>query len=235
MQRSSSPRLSSAAPWSTTLRAHRRGSRSSDHGRRAARRGDRRVRDRPAAGRRRSGDRDVAAEAHEHAAVGDALPRRASGAIGGPGLRGRAEVDATPRGTRHCAARVVGRYARTRQPAHAHREKRTGARRVDRARSRGRSRASASALPIVGSRSPSVRCAARSAHVERVEQPRSTDDGTSAGVSLTRSRSESARKRLHARSIASSCSATAHEAAFSATGRRPSRRHNRCRARGTRP
>ena len=172
--------------------------------------------DRPASRRRLSGDRDVAAEAHEHAGPGR-VRRCARRAIGGERLRRRAEVELDPSRGAHRAARLAqldlapprgGLERRTEQPPVAgaddgHRPVVAGKpQRVDprsgrRARRWPRRRAAPRAPPRAGARSPRSR-----------PRPRA----------FTWTSSESERKRLQARSIASSSRSSSARAGASASG-----------------
>ena len=135
--------------------------------------------DRPAAGRRRTGDRDVAAERDQHPAPRGPVPRRRRGRRPAPwrSRRGRA--------TRRGRAGRCRRRRRPRRCASRYRDDRHATAPASRSRrhSRGHSRARSAPGPTVGSTSPSVSRAARSDCLDGLQQDRPDGDrGTRAGV-----------------------------------------------------
>ena len=183
---------------------------------------------------------DVAAEAHEHARAG-VRGDGARGAVGGPRLGGGTQIQArcprerAPRDargrarsspalrTRHAGSEAARREHRS--PAGLADDSRTSprtssthGRHPPAAASRGRSRRAPAPHRAWGRRR--LRSAVRRAapHSDASISSASDTHGPPARLAFTRDRSESARKRLHARSIAASSAPTSSRASASASG-----------------
>ena len=171
--------------------------------------------DEPAAGRDGPGGRHVAAEVDERRRPGRRRDGR-RGAVGGQGLGRRAEIEAAPR-ARAAAAGARASSVTVRQPGRRARRARRRPRRPAPPRSRGRSPGRRAPARRWGRRRPPVCSAARSAAPTACGEQPADRRVTRPPASLARISSESARKRLHARSMASS-SATSRRSASRTRG-----------------